>query len=69
MTYIPELHMVATCAFDYNVFVWDAETEKGTNGKTEYKGSLLLGNKVLPPDTNLEDLDKETQWYKKQWKI
>lgn len=70
VTYIPELHMVATCAFDYNVFVWDAETVKDTvNRKTAYKGSLLLGNKVLPPETNFEDLDNETKWYKNQWNI
>ena len=70
VTYIPELHMVATCAFDYNVLVWNADTVKDlTKKNTAYMGSLLLGNKVLPPDTNMEDLDRDTLWYKAQWNI
>ena len=62
--------MVATCAFDYNVFVWNADTVKDmTKKNTAYMGSLLLGNKVLPPDTKMEDLDRDTLWYKAQWNI
>lgn len=25
VTFIPELKMIATCAFDYHVYIWDAE--------------------------------------------
>ena len=44
VTYIPELKLIATCAFDYHVYVWDAEGDKN-----DRVGSLLLGNKALPP--------------------
>lgn len=63
VTYIPELHMVATCAFDYNVFVWNADTVRDPVS-TQHDGSLLLGNKVLPPDTSVSDLTGEARWYK-----
>ena len=44
VTYIPELQLIATCSFDYHVYVWNAEGER-----RDKVGSLLLGNKVLPP--------------------
>ena len=28
VTYIPELKLVSTCAFDYHVFIWDAKDIK-----------------------------------------
>jgi len=28
VTYVPELKLVATCAFDYHVFIWDAQKIK-----------------------------------------
>ena len=28
VTFIPDLNLIATCAFDYHVYVWDAEGEK-----------------------------------------
>ena len=49
VTYIPELKLIATCAFDYHVYVYDAEGDK-----TERVGSLLLGNKALPPGATLD---------------
>lgn len=61
VTYIPELKMIATCAFDYHVYVWDVEGDR-----TERVGSLLLGNKVLPPGAKM---DAEQRRYKAQWKI
>lgn len=49
VTYIPELQLITTCAFDYHVYVWNAEGDA-----TDRVGSLLLGNKALPPDTKLD---------------
>lgn len=102
VTYIPELKLVATCAFDYHVFIWNAENIKpvrpfekpnrampkledddsdafeenkagedddddGFNEPLPQKvGSLLLGNKVLPPDVIP---DAEQRRYKAQWKV
>lgn len=61
VTYIPELQLIATCSFDYHVYVWNAEGEK-----REKVGSLLLGNKVLPPG---QKPDADMRKYKAQWKI
>ena len=61
VTYISSLNKIATCAFDYHVYIWDAE---GDN--RERVGSLLLGNKALPPKAKL---DAEQRRYKAQWKI
>ena len=61
VTYIKDLKLIATCAFDYHVYVWDAEGDK-----TERVGSLLLGNKALPPDAIP---DAEQRRYKAQWKV
>ena len=49
VTYIPELKLIATCAFDQHVYVWNAELEE-----PERVGSLLLGNKVLPPGAAMD---------------
>ena len=61
VTYIPELQLIATCSFDYHVYVWNAEGES-----RQRVGSLLLGNKVLPPGVKP---DAEQRRYKNQWKI
>lgn len=61
VTYIPEIEKIASCAFDQHVYIWDAEGDK-----TERVGSLLLGNKVLPPGATL---DAEQRRYKAQWKV
>ena len=61
VTYIPDLKLIATCAFDQHVYVWNAELEV-----PERVGSLLLGNKVLPPGAAM---DREMRGYKAQWKV
>ena len=43
------------------MYVWDAEGDR-----TERVGSLLLGNRVLPPGAKM---DAEQLRYKAQWKI
>mmetsp|Transcript_35271 Transcript_35271/g.46433 ORF Transcript_35271/g.46433 Transcript_35271/m.46433 type:complete len:165 (-) Transcript_35271:403-897(-) len=61
VTFIPELSLVATCSFDYHVYIWDCE------GDNRLKvGSLLLGNKVLPPGAKM---DADQRRYKSYWKI
>ena len=61
VTFIPELNLIATCAFDQHVYVYNAETLE-----PERVGSLLLGNKVLPPGA---PMDNEMRRYKAQWKV
>ena len=61
VTYIPELQLITTCAFDYHVYVWNAEGDR-----TDRLGSLLLGNRALPPEATL---DAEQKRYKAQWKV
>ena len=61
VTFIPELNLIATCAFDQHVYVWNAELEE-----PERVGSLLLGNKVLPPGAAM---DNDMRRYKAQWKV
>jgi len=49
VTFLPELNLIATCAFDQHVYMWDAE-----GNKCDRVGSLLLGNKVMPPEATLD---------------
>ncbi len=56
VTFVKSLNMIATCAFDYHVYIWDCEGDK-----RERVGSLLLGNKALPPKAKL---DAEQRRYK-----
>ena len=62
VTFIPERNLIATCAFDQHVYIWNAETGE----QAERVGSLLLGNKVLPPGAAM---DNEMRRYKAQWKV
>ena len=61
MTYIKELNLITTCAFDQQDYVWNAELPE-----PERVGSLLLGNKALPPGATM---DNEMRRYKAQWKV
>ena len=71
VTYIPDLDLIATCAFDCHVYMWNVANDQlsnivAGNSKIDKVGSLLLGNKALPPGSVL---DAEQRRYKNQWKV
>ena len=45
VTYIQDLRLLASCAYDQHVYMWDVEGDK-----KEQVGSLLLGKKKLQKD-------------------
>lgn len=44
ISWVPDLKLIASCSFDCNVYVWGKKEH--VEGKTEKKGSLVLGNRA-----------------------
>jgi len=55
VTYIPELKLVATCAFDYHVYIWDAKNIKPV------KAFKKRNKPLLQFDDDDDDLDLEEE--------
>ena len=58
ITFTPELQTIASCSFDCNVYIWNPQCEK--------VGSLVLGNRAVPADTDNDFMHRR---YKNNWKI
>lgn len=61
VTYVADLHLVATASFDFHVYIWDFKGERPVR-----MGSLVLGNRVVPDNTKL---DAEARRMKSNWRI
>jgi len=59
VSYVPELHIVATCSFDCNVYMWNKDTYKQV-------GSLVLGTGASQQS---EQTEAERRKYSKIWQI
>jgi len=64
VTWVPELRLVGSCAYDCNVYLWAAESPE--YGEGVKMGSLVLGNKATAPGA---ELDTETRKYRRGWKV